>query len=231
MRRIRRGGRCRRRAHAARFLHYRTRQLERDLLERVLPADRRRGARRQRREHAQRRQTIAVERHTGRARIEREPREQCGRELEGETAVALTVPVRAFERAARIPEQQGPRRHQRRAVVAAIDEGPGQHERERGPQVALLEWPIVRPAGADDVDHPPPLPLRHRSTVGRAGFADPGLAGERSCNRLVGGCLLSEQLRQVSGRRSRQWAIFPPEKHGQPVEARGWMRLPARPVR
>jgi len=98
--------------------------------------------------------------------------------LEGKTAVAIAVIMGALERTPGIAQQESAGRHQRRAVLAAINKTPRQHKRYRRRPELFFEWTIIRPAGTHDVEHSPSLSVRDWPGFGRTRRTTLRLAGE-----------------------------------------------------
>ena len=133
----------------------RTGKLEGDLLEGVASSEDGPGPCRQRRKGAERWHSIMIECGAPSPRIVRQALEQLGVELEGQASIAFAVQMRTFEGGRGTAEHQGAGRHQGPCAGAAIDERPGQDERDGGPRQGLLEGAILRARGADDVDDAP----------------------------------------------------------------------------
>jgi len=171
-----------------------SRELQSDFLERCAAIQSSGDTRGERRELAQRWKSIAMKRGAPRSRIARKPLEQILIELKREASITLAVRMRTFEAPPEAPKQQRARRHQRRAAIAPIREGPRQHHRDRGPSVSLLEGAIARTRGTYDVEDAPSFALSHHLPDGRAGHALARLADERTGQRIASGNLRREQF-------------------------------------
>ena len=171
-------------------------QLESELLEGARASKRHPGPRSERRQGAKRGKAILAERIASSPRVVHHALEQLGIELKGEAAVAFAVLVRALESMSRIAQKERPRRQERRSTIAPVDEGSGQHERDRGRGMSLFERTILGSRRADDVENSPPVPRRDRPSFGGTEPSRLRLAPKGGRQRIQGGGERREQLLQ-----------------------------------
>jgi len=159
--------------------------LEGKLLEHRPALERQHRPRRQGGMPPQRRQGLARERQAGAGGAVRQTRENVRVKLEGKATVALAVMVRAFDRFPTAQEKPGTGRQQCGAAAAVADEAAGQDEGDGSRFVPLLEGPVARSAGANDVEYPPTQTGRQPRSFRTPGRAVASLAGQRRCQGIA----------------------------------------------